>query len=211
MLLLKSKQKILAVILREPGIHVNALMKIVGSIRDIKSILNELEEANLIRSKYVGNIRQLFPVLNNRMSISAFELVEEQEKQNAELNFPIIKELTGRISSFKKIFGSELVFVGLFGSIARGHLTKTSDVDVLFLVKKENERQKNKLIKLFQTISLNLGKEVMPIIIEKNEFKKQLNQTASFAKQVQRERVILYNIKEFLLLQNKSAAKISLN
>ncbi|MFH1696220.1 MAG: nucleotidyltransferase domain-containing protein [Candidatus Micrarchaeota archaeon] len=200
MLLLKSKQKILAAILREPGIHVNALMKIVGSVRDIKSVLNELEEANLIRSKYVGNIRQLFPILNNRLSISTFELAEEQEKINAALNFPIVKKLINRINSFKKIFGSQLVSVALFGSVARGHLTKTSDVDILFIVKKEDVAHKNKLIKMIQTISINVGREVMPMVIEKKEFKKQLNLDGSFAKQVQRERIILYNVREFLLL-----------
>lgn len=208
MLLFKSKQKVLAAILREPGIHVNALMKIVGRLRNIKGILNELEEANLVYSRHVGTIRQLFPVLDNDLSISTFELVEEQEKINAASKFPIVKRLINRINSFKKIFGPELVAIALFGSIARGHLTKTSDIDVLFIVRKEITTQKSKLIKLLQTISLNEGKEIMPVVIEKSEFKKQLKQSGSFAKQVQQERIILYNAKEFLLLQKPLYKKI---
>lgn len=201
MLLLKSRQRVLAAILRNPGIHVNALMKITGSPRNIKGILDELEEAGIIRSKHVGSVRQLFPVLNSPLSTSTFELVEEQEKQNAISRHPIIKKLLNRINSFKKIFGSELVSIVLFGSIARGYLTKESDIDILFIVRKERESQKNKLSKLFQTISLNIGREICPLVIEKNDFKKQLDKSTSFARQIQKERIILYNTKEFLSLQ----------
>lgn len=191
-------------VLRNPGIHVNALMKLVGSFRNIKRILDELEKAGLIRSKHVGNIRQLFPVLNNPLSISAFELAEEQEKQNALAKFPVITKLINRIGSFKKILDKELVSIVLFGSIARGHLTKKSDIDILFVVKKEKTIQKNKLIKLFQTISLNVGIEITPMIIEEKQFKKQLSKTTSFAKQAQRERVILYGAKKVLINQMNS-------
>ncbi|MEW6295801.1 MAG: nucleotidyltransferase domain-containing protein [Candidatus Diapherotrites archaeon] len=201
MLILKSRQRILAEVARNPEIHVNALMKLVGSLRDIKGILNELEEANLIYSKQVGNIRQLFPVLDNPLSISAFELVEEQEKLSATSKFAVVKELIDRIDSFKKIFGSNLVSIVLFGSIARGHLTRASDIDILFIVKKADSTQKNRIIRLFQTISLNIGREATPLIIEENEFKRQLIKAASFAVQVQKERIILYNAKAFLLLQ----------
>ena len=202
MLLLKSKQKVLATILRNPGIHVNALIKIVGSLKDIKTILDELEQANLIYSKHIGNIRQLFPALDNSFSISTFELVEEQEKQNAMKKFPIIKDLINRIDSFKKILENNLASIVLFGSIVRGHLTKESDIDILFIVKKENQAQKNKLTKLFQTISLNTGREIAPIMVEEKEFKKQLNQSNSFASQVRKERIVLHNTKEFLAMQN---------
>jgi len=201
MLILKSKQRILAAIIRNPGIHVNALMKLVGSFRNIKGILNELEEASLIYSRQVGNIRQLFPVLTNPLSISTFELVEEQEKLFAASKFSAIKELLNRVDSFKKIFGSNLVSIVLFGSIARGYLTKASDIDILFIVRKEEAVQKSKLIRLFQTVSLNVRREITPLIIKENEFKKQLTKTASFAVQVQKERIILYNAKAFLLLQ----------
>lgn len=200
MLLLKSKQKILATILRNPGIHVNALMRIVGSLRNIKGILNELEKTNLIHSNYVGNTRQLFPILNNSLSVSTFELIEEQEKNNTATKLPIIKKIINRIDLFKKIFSNNLVSIVLFGSIARGHLTKESDIDILFIVKKEDTTQKNKIIKLFQTISLNIEREITPLIIEEKEFKKQLTQANSFAGQVQKERIILYNTKQFITL-----------
>ncbi len=201
MLLLKSRHNVLATILRNPGIHVNALIKIVGSLKDIKTILDELEQSNLIYSKYVGNARQLFPALDNPFSIFAFELVEEQEKQNATKKFPIIKDLSSRMDSYKKIFGQRLSSIVLFGSITRSHLTKESDIDILFIVKKEGTAQKNKLTRLFHTVSLNVGKEINPITIEESEFKKQLAQSNSFAKQVQKERIILYNTKKFLSLQ----------
>lgn len=206
MLLLKSRHNVLAAILRNPGIHVNALIKIVGSLKGIKTILDELEQSNLIYSKHVGNTRQLFPTLGNPFSIFAFELVEEQEKQNAIKKFPIIKDLSSRMDSFKKIFGQQLSSIVLFGSIARSHLTKQSDIDILFIVKKEGTAQKNKLTRLFHTLSLNIGKEINPITIEESEFKKQLAQRNSFAKQVQKERIILYNTKKFLLLQNTKRA-----
>jgi len=201
MLLLKSRQKILATIARNPGIHVNALLRIIGSLRNIKGILNELEQSNLIHSKHVGNTRQLFPVLDNPLSVSAFVLVEEQERELAEKKFPSIKRISLRVNSFKKIFGSGLVSIVLFGSIARGYLTKESDIDVLFIVKKERATQKNRLFRLFQTISLNLGRELNAQIIEKKNFKKQLQKSASFAGEIQKKRIILHNAKEFLQLQ----------
>lgn len=201
MLLLKSKQRVLAAILRNQGINVNSLMRIVGSLQNMKKILDELEKTKLIYSKQTGNNRQLFPALENSLSLSTFELVEEQEKQGAMEKFPIIKNLAERFDSFKKILGNNLVTIVLFGSIARGHLSKQSDIDILFIVKKDNAAQKNKLTKLFQTISLNTGRETNPIIIEENEFKKQLAKTGSFAKQIQKERVILFNTAEFLKLQ----------
>ncbi|MBI4044642.1 MAG: nucleotidyltransferase domain-containing protein [Candidatus Diapherotrites archaeon] len=202
MLLQKSRQRVLSAILRNPGIHVNGLIRLVGSLRGIKGILDELEKAGLIYSKHVGNIRQIFPLLGSSFSVSTFELVEEQEKQGVMSKFSIAKSLVGRIDLFKKIFGQELVSIALFGSIARGHLTETSDIDILFIVKKEKTVQKNKLVKLFQTISLNTGREINPVIIEEGEFKKQLTKDSSFARQVQKERIILCNPKEFLSLQN---------
>lgn len=198
--MLKSKQKLLAAILRNPGIHVNALIKIVGSLRDIKRLLNELENSNLIYSKHVGNLRQLFPVLDNSLSASAFELVEAQEKHNSMQKFPVVRELANRIDSFKKIFGNELVSILMFGSVVRGYLSKESDVDVLFIAKNALPGQKNRLVRLCQTISLNLGREISAIVIKEAEFKRQLSDNASFASQVRKDRVILHGAKEFLSL-----------
>lgn len=197
MFLKKKIQETLKIILRNPGINVNELLKKTKAIRDAKKFLDQLEKQKIIYSTKKNNQRQLhanFALENWPL----FEMVELEEWLQAKQKYPHLNQIMQRIDAIQRIVGSNLQSIVLFGSFVQQAATKDSDIDLLLIVDNQNKIPEQKINKLLQNATIETKKEINPVWMEKKEFKSQLSTPTSFAKKVQQNRILLYGTKNFL-------------
>lgn len=199
MFLKKKIHETIKTILRNPGINVNELLKKTRAIRDPKKILDELEKQKIIYSTKKGNQRQLYANFATQ-NWPLFEFVEFEEWLQTKEKYPVLSRLAKRVDTIQRITGSNLQSIVLFGSFARQAAIKNSDIDLLLIFEDQRKIPEQKIHKLFQNITIETQKEINPVWIEKKEFKAQLANPTSFAKQVQQNRIILFGTKNFLAL-----------
>lgn len=102
--------------------------------------------------------------------------------------------LTQYLSEIKKIYGTHLKYVILYGSYARGDYTPDSDVDIMLLVdlpQEETEVYSDALSELGYEYNVNHNIWMMPVVKNLQHF----NQWVSaypFYSNVRKEGVILY-------------------
>ncbi len=86
--------------------------------------------------------------------------------------------LTEMVQAYRKIYGTELVTVILYGSYARGDYQRDSDIDIVAIVRGErNELQKRlkELWDISSELELEYGTIVSPTVIPYEEFEKYKN------------------------------------
>ncbi len=82
------------------------------------------------------------------------------------------------VQAYRKIYGTELVTVILYGSYARGDYQRDSDIDIVAIVRGErNELQKRlkELWDISSELELEYGTIVSPTVIPYEEFEKYKN------------------------------------
>ncbi len=105
------------------------------------------------------------------------------------MNETITEEL---VEGLKKIFTSHLVFIVLYGSVARGNDTIESDVDIAIILKeKADTKEIDKLLDFVVDMDLKYDRVFSLVDIEYDEFIKWEN-TLPFYKNVKRDGVILW-------------------
>ncbi|MCK4859226.1 MAG: nucleotidyltransferase domain-containing protein [Candidatus Omnitrophica bacterium] len=70
----------------------------------------------------------------------------------------------------KKSLSSDLLKIELFGSKARGHFNKDSDVDILIVVRKKTFSLKDKLFRILLDIDLEYDSRISPLILSQKEY-----------------------------------------
>jgi len=102
--------------------------------------------------------------------------------------------LLSYLSDLKRIYGSHLKSVILYGSYARGDFNSDSDIDIMLLVDlsdEEIEAFSDKLSELGYEYNVNSGIWMMPIVKNIEHFKHWVA-AYPFYSNVQKEGVILY-------------------
>lgn len=150
----EKKETYLQEIAKSLEIHPYSLQKTLKSIR---LVLEERKAGRTILLSLDKKMPNYFDLLS---IIEDYKL--KTENKNLKL---LIKNLQEFFSQDKNIL-SCLVF----GSYAREAITESSDIDLLFIVKKKDEEISKKCSQL----STLLSKEINPLIFNKSEFKKAL-------------------------------------
>lgn len=104
------------------------------------------------------------------------------------------KLITQYLSEIKKIYGSHLKSVILYGSYARGDYTKDSDVDIMILVDltpENTEKYTDDLSEVGFEYNVAYGIWMMPVVKNQQHFKKWISADPFYAN-VYREGVVLY-------------------
>ncbi|WP_448902672.1 nucleotidyltransferase domain-containing protein [Eubacterium sp.] len=94
----------------------------------------------------------------------------------------------------KKVYGSHLKNVILYGSYARGDQTDDSDIDIMILVDLDDKNIKDYETKLSDiTFDINLDNDlmIMPIVKNQNHFKRWID-AYPFYRNIEKEGVNLY-------------------
>lgn len=163
--LTENKLKILKFIYEKKETHLQEIAKnlkihpysLQKTLKSIKLVLEERKAGKTILLSLDRKMPDYFDLL---LTIEDYKLKTE----NKDLRL-LIKNLQDFFSKDKNIL-SCLVF----GSYAREAITKISDIDLLFIVKKKDEEISKKCSQL----STLLSKEINPLIFNEKEFKKAL-------------------------------------
>jgi predicted nucleotidyltransferase len=107
--------------------------------------------------------------------------LSKQEKKVIE---SFVKDLRARL-------GDQIVSIRLFGSKIRGDFDKESDIDILILIKKKNERIRKKVAEILTDYLLEYDLSLSPVLYDLYEYRKNNEIGSFFFKEVEKEGILL--------------------
>ena len=128
--------------------------------------------------------------LDNERTLTMLQLSEIGKKADI---FKKNKELRLVLEDFVNSLEpkSSILSVVLFGSYAKGNATKESDIDILLLTKSSLNVEK-----ATKEIYAKYGKEINPVMMNSNDFKKQKEK--ALIKEIISNHFILYGVENFI-------------
>lgn len=160
----------------------------------------ELEKMNAIHLTRIGNAKQSFLNLENihcRHFLQEVDLARKEQLyiHNQKLKI-ILEEIMLKITNQTD---ASLHSIILFGSYAKGTATKSSDIDLLFIVsniKDKNIREKIERECASYQHSHNI--KISPLITDTEEFKKMLkSKEMNVGKEIKEHGIALYGSEQF--------------
>ncbi len=181
----KNTAKIIMLLLRNLNtLNLSEITKKLNiSLGSASKILNRLEEMGIVQSKSIGNAKYFNLNLHNPEAVKICELLLLEEKRQLKGYARLYSQ------DLEKFEGAELII--LFGSILRGD--NFNDVDVLFVTPK---------VKKVSDFCLELSKvrtkPVVPLILRKEDFVKEIKEKKEVILSIIREGVILKGEDTFI-------------
>lgn len=181
----KNTKKIILYLLRNLElININQISKKLNiSIGSAFKILKELEKNNIVLSNNLGNAKFYQINLKNKETISWCEILLLEEKRN--------------LKGYSKIYGDEIQkfehseLIILFGSVLSNK--DFNDIDVLFITNKPKE-----ITKFCLSLSKVRTKPIIPLILKKEDFIKEIKNKKEVVLNIIRTGVILKGESVFL-------------
>lgn len=157
--------------------------------------LREFKKDNLVSMKKTGNVTAYSLNLENNLTLSYLNLMNDIEiNEGKVLPKRIMQELQARISKHSNFF-----ILMIFGSYAKGRVTKKSDLDIAVIIEDENSRKE--VTPYIETIK---RREIIKIdyhIFTEKEFIEMLKtEPENVGKEIYRENVVYYGLIEYLNL-----------
>ena len=167
--------------------------KIAKNIKEhysfVHKTINKLNKENIIIKTKAGKAHLCSLNTDNEKAIILIQLSEIEKKNELyNKNGKLKLMLEDFIKSIKT--QPNLLSIILFGSYSKGNTTKESDIDILILSKKNINIEK-----ITKEIYAKYGKEINPIIMTPNDFKKQKDKP--IIKEIINNHHILYGIENF--------------
>jgi predicted nucleotidyltransferase len=174
----KNTKKIILYLLRNLElVNINQISKLLDiSVGSSFKILKELEKNNIVISSDLGNAKFYQINLNNKETIKWCEILLSEERRNLKGYSKIYAE---EIQKFEQ---AELII--LFGSVLNNK--DFNDVDVLFITNKPKE-----VTKFCLNLSKVRTKPVVPLILKKEDFIKEIKNKKEVALNILKTGVIL--------------------
>lgn len=154
----------------ERSYHLNELRRLTGlGSASLQRELGKLAAAGLVRSEKVGNLRMFqantdSPVYEELTGLTRKTLGAQPQLQEA------LAPMQGKL---------DLAFI--YGSVAKGTDTATSDVDVLLVGK---DLLLSEILKVLLPVESQLGRTINPTLFTPAEFKRRRGQKGSFLNRV---------------------------
>ena len=187
----KNTKKIIIYLLRNLEIvNINQISKNLEiSVGSAFKILKELEKNNLVLSSNLGNAKFYQINLNNEETIKWCEILLSEERRNLKGYSKIYAE------EIQKFEHSELII--LFGSVLNNK--DFNDVDVLFITNKPKE-----VTRFCLNLSKIRTKPVVPLILKKEDFIKEIKNKKEVALNILKTGIILKGESALLKFSKKS-------
>ena len=154
----------------------------------------------ILNIETVGNAKQSFLNLNNPKCRHVLEELDSIKEEETYKQYPKIKAvIESLISKLTDAHISEIHSVILFGSYAKGTVTKTSDIDLLFIVTDIKKRQLRESIEReCASYQYSHNIKVSPLITNIAEFRKMLKaEELNVGKEVREYGISLYGSEMF--------------
>ncbi len=159
-----------------------------------------LEKEGAIVVKIVGGAKQCFLNLENVKSRYFLQEIDLVKKETVYKNHPKLKAvLESLISKITNQFIADIHSIILFGSYAKGTATKSSDIDILFIVSDlKNKALRDTINRESASYQYSHNLNVSPLITDITEFKKMLNsKEMNVGKEVREHGIALYGSEQF--------------
>lgn len=162
--------------------------------------LTSLQKEGIITIKMVGRAKQCFLNLDNPNCRHLLQEVDLVRKESVYKSNPRLKgALEGITSKITNQFAAEILSIILFGSYAKGTATKTSDVDILFVISDIKNKPLREFIERESAsyrYSYNL--KVSPLITDITELKKMvISKEMNIGKEARDHGIPLYGSELF--------------
>ena len=181
----KNTKKIILHLLRNLElVNINQISKKISiSVGSAFKILKDLEKNNIVLSSNLGNAKFYQINLNNEETIKWCEILLSEERRNLKGYSKVYAE------EIQKFEHAELII--LFGSVLNNK--DFNDVDVLFITNKPKE-----VTKFCLNLSKIRTKPVVPLILKKEDFIKEIKNNKEVVLNVLKTGIILRGESVFL-------------
>lgn len=201
MLIPAGRKKILELFLKDPfqEIHLREIARQSNSsLNNVDNSMRLFVKNDMFIKRELPHTTFFKPKLENDDLIKTFEVLELERRQTFySKNKNIARLLKKYTDSIIDLSNKRIQLVVLFGSVARGDWTKSSDIDLLAVVPDKEDDILNILNKAKLDASPLL--EIRPIITTIKKFSEGFKAKTEFYDNVWKDRIVLYN--EFLFWQ----------
>lgn len=190
---MKLKLKIIDLLARnqEKNFTINEIAKTLKEHYSfVHRIVNELAEDKVIIKTKIGKAYICSLDFKNEKTTALIQLGEIEKRDEF---YSANKELRLILEDFAKSTQDNALTIVLFGSYAKGSATKESDIDILVI-----RTGKIEIDKITKEVYAKYGKEINPILLTQEEFKKQNNK--AIIKEIINSHYVLYNVERFVSL-----------
>ncbi|MBI4983717.1 nucleotidyltransferase domain-containing protein [Candidatus Woesearchaeota archaeon] len=153
--------------------------------------LKKFKEHNLVKTKVTGDVTTYSLNLDNNVTLSYLNLINDLELQKRKFPKEILSEIRKRISKQTNFF-----ILIVFGSYAKNKATEKSDLDIAVIV--ESEPTKKEITPILETVK---RREIKPIdyhIFTRSEFLDMLKADyENVGKQIYTNNLIYYGFIEY--------------
>ncbi|MCG2711479.1 MAG: nucleotidyltransferase domain-containing protein [Candidatus Omnitrophica bacterium] len=201
MLIPVGRKKILEVFMKNPfkEIHLREIARLSKvSLTNADSSLKLFVKNDVFERRNISNMTFFKPNLMSEDILKIFEFLElEKRKGFYNKNKKIARLLQKYTRDIIDLSNKKIQMVILFGSVARGEWTQSSDIDILVVVSEKDKDITAALNKAKIDVSPLL--EIRPISTTVDKFTEGFSKKTEFYDELWRDRVVLYN--EFLFWQ----------
>lgn len=162
--------------------------------------INSMEKEGIIKIERIGNAKQCSINLNNSKCRHLLEELDSIKKEEIYIKNSKIKLIIeSLISKLTKVFISDIHSIILFGSYAKKMATKSSDIDLLFIVTDLKDKQlREDIERESASYQYSHNTKVSPIITDIDEFKKMLKaEELNVGKETKQYGISLYGSEMF--------------
>jgi len=155
--------------------------------------VNKLSKDGVVIKTKVGKSYLCSLNLENEKTATLIQLSEIEKRESL---YTANKELKLILEDFIKTLEShhkKIITIILFGSYAKGTAAKESDIDILLI-----NNGKIEIEKLTKGIYAKYGKEIIPIVMTQNDFKKQKDKAV--ITEMVKNHYVLYGVENFVNL-----------
>ncbi len=167
------------------------------SVERAHTYLREMSGKGYLLESKRGNMVFYKPNFDNELFVKELEFIELRKKYEFMGRNVIIGKLMNEFTDRLQENIGELSGVFLFGSVARGEHIEESDIDVLVVVSKKNEKVEKLILETASKTGMRYGKETNASVVSVGEFNEGLEKRAGFYKTFLRDRIIFYGEKWF--------------
>jgi len=159
-------------------------------------VLNGLYSKDVLVRKAVGN--QVFYSLNtqNPLTLNMCALAYSLKYRELKLSSSHSKQISSFVDSCIKSLGEGLLSIVLYGSIARGEAGKTSDVDILVILRSLEESDKVETIA--QGINASYTSTISPTTVTLNSFAAELKAENMLYLKIVKEGIPIFGTETYL-------------
>ena len=152
----------------------------------VQIALKEFGKQNLSEKKVTGNVQSFSLNLNNNLTLSYLNLINESEISKSKVPKKILENIQNRLFKFTEFF-----ILIVFGSYAKNEATQKSDLDVAVIA--ESKQTRKNILPFLETIKRRETMQIDYHIFTRSEFLEMLNaDSENVGKQIFKNNIVYY-------------------